>query len=187
MDTTRSIIFRTQASPLLKLAPELRSRIWTLAVVEEDMILTKHCESKGGHSRLPGIIQVSRQTRKEALPIYLGQNTFEFELLRTKNKDDKFAVRSFGPLCDHLASMHRLQFKRRMSGSPIHRMVREGDWSTVHVDYIRGGEVVEGEEAADKLTQRLLRLMKEAMGRNADRQLRQKDLVSLAKLMARGM
>lgn len=177
---------RAQASQLLNLPAEIRNRIWTLAVVKDDLIITggQHC---GGfnYAALPGIAQASRQARKETLPIYLWQNSFQFALfLSSKHKIDDFAGNTFGAHAEHLASMRHLRLEPTRGPANI-RLTRVGDWSTVKVDCIVGGVVIRANYSASTLTPRLTRLLREAMGRNRGGQLRNADLVYLAKLVSR--
>lgn len=178
-----SVPIRAQSSPLLNLPAEIRNRIWTLAVVKDDTIIRKAYTQ---HRALPGIIHASRQTRKETLPMYLAQNTFQFDLyLKSKYRDKEFGGKTFGPHEDHLVSMRRLQLNAPDGWRTCHRMVRDDDWSTVRLDYLNGDEVREDLYWANRLRARVRRLLKENMKRNPDGQLRSTDLVSLAHVMSR--
>lgn len=152
-------------------------------MVQDDLIIIKGHWYRGWHKALPGILQASRQARKETLPIYLWQNAFQFDLfLPSKFKDDDFAGKTFGPHAEHLAGMRHLQFASKSASGryrDIPRMVRNGDWSTVKVDFVSGSYL------AIPLKSRLIRLLKEAMKRNRDGQIHHADLVSLTKLMSR--
>ncbi|EMC96951.1 hypothetical protein BAUCODRAFT_48719, partial [Baudoinia panamericana UAMH 10762] len=57
---------------LLNLPGELRNYIYRLALVEDDHIKI----SKNSKPLQPGILQVSRQCRKEASDIYYQENIF---------------------------------------------------------------------------------------------------------------
>ena len=72
-----------QDSPLLNLPAEIRNHIWTLAVVEADVIIASKRNnwyiSPLVTLRLRIITYTSQQSRYEALPIYLDQNTFQLD------------------------------------------------------------------------------------------------------------
>ncbi|KAK3112367.1 hypothetical protein LTR53_011432 [Teratosphaeriaceae sp. CCFEE 6253] len=64
----------------LALAPELRNHIYEYAVVEEAPIAIPEPwrrDLRWTPIPLPGILGTSRQIRREALPIYYGDNVFE--------------------------------------------------------------------------------------------------------------
>jgi len=57
-------------SKLLSLPPEIRNQIYHLALTQDKPLpSTVICE--------PGLLATNRQTRREALPIYYSENTFE--------------------------------------------------------------------------------------------------------------
>lgn len=68
---------------LLDLPAELRDRVFELAVVSEEPIRVVEAKHASGNERgyfkaqsPPALIQASRQTRHEALPVYYGKNSF---------------------------------------------------------------------------------------------------------------
>jgi len=77
----------SQTSPLLRLPPELRNRIYDLTLISEDNVLiARHVhilryrhmkQSDPDHWGPPSLLGACRQIRAEALKIYYRQNTFQ--------------------------------------------------------------------------------------------------------------
>ncbi|KAK5117165.1 hypothetical protein LTR85_008933 [Meristemomyces frigidus] len=63
-----------QHSPLLRLAPELRNRIYHFALIEASPI-----RINVDHHEHPGLLRVGTKIRNEASGIYMTENTFELE------------------------------------------------------------------------------------------------------------
>lgn len=69
-------------SPLSKLPPELRVMVYEFALLEEDTIFIYWPKGPVRYNgpvhdwTMPGILQVCRQIRTEAGPVYFGGNTF---------------------------------------------------------------------------------------------------------------
>lgn len=176
-----------QDNPLLSLPAEIRNHIWALAVVEEDVIIFTQsglwCPPPPVPMRLPGIVQASRQTCIEALPLYLDQNTFQFDRTRAVGEDDnRTGRRVFGPIFDHIEKTRRIQFKR-WPDPFVYRVTREGDWSTAEVDYLRDRVISTNDFFADKTRDQMRKVLSDIMKINADGQLHQADFVTLVKLM----
>ena len=77
--------FRSQtSSKLLELPPELRNRIWALALIEDEVIVSP--------SAFPALLHTCRQTREEAKGISFSTNTFHIA-----PEMDKLLRRPCGP------------------------------------------------------------------------------------------
>lgn len=189
-----------QDSPLLSLPAEIRNHIWTLAVVQEDVIIFRqldlgrsspppvgiwHSSPPGPPApiRLPSIAQTSQRARIEALPIYLEQNIFQFHPGRIPGENDStLSRRVFGPLFHHIEKTRRIQFK----GWPnpvVHRVTRDGEWSRAEVDCLRDGVIITDDFFASKTQDRMVKILRDIMKVNADGQLHQADFVTLVRLL----
>ena len=63
---------------LLQLPPELRNKIYSFALVEDNAIMVSERSDITGDPPVwvPGLLATNRQVRTEATPIFYGENTF---------------------------------------------------------------------------------------------------------------
>ncbi|RMY58255.1 hypothetical protein D0865_02706 [Hortaea werneckii] len=94
-----------QTSPLLTLPPELRNKIYSLALTSP----SKLTPSKTGHLKLPALLQTCVQIRLEATQMWFAQTTFQIPL----NPSNLSNLHTFLETCGkaNLAVLHKLELQ----------------------------------------------------------------------------
>ena len=80
-DTESSTPASTATCPLLRFPPEIRNRIWTLAVTVEIVAIRWDCPKPSGKHISPTTMALActcRQIYREVTPIYYSKNVFRF-------------------------------------------------------------------------------------------------------------
>ena len=67
--------------PPLSLPPELRNDVYRLALIKAGRISFERGNHRLDERAVPALLQVCRQMRDEALPIYFGENSFSFFIM----------------------------------------------------------------------------------------------------------
>ncbi|RMY22771.1 hypothetical protein D0866_11850 [Hortaea werneckii] len=95
-----------QTSPLLALPPELRNKIYSLALQPPSKTTPS---SKTGHLKHPALLQTCVQIRLEATQMYFAQTTFQLPL----NPSNLHPLHTFLETCGpaNLAVLHKLELQ----------------------------------------------------------------------------
>ncbi|RMY69279.1 hypothetical protein D0863_06557 [Hortaea werneckii] len=95
-----------QTSPLLTLPPELRNKIYSLALKSPSKTTPS---SNTGHLKHPALLQTSVQIRTEATQMYFAQTTFQLPL----NPSNLHPLHTFLETCGpaNLAVLHKLELQ----------------------------------------------------------------------------
>lgn len=102
-------------SRLLALSPEIRNRIFELVVLADTTLwIVTSADLDDDLSQLPGIKQVSTQTRSEILPVFLGQNTFRVYFhMGDAEQSECLAI---GPLVGHDSQLKHVEISGCVGG-----------------------------------------------------------------------
>ncbi|KAI7370787.1 hypothetical protein KC328_g17681, partial [Hortaea werneckii] len=95
-----------QTSPLLTLPPELRNKIYSLALTSP----SKTTPSKTGHLKHPALLQTCVQIRREATQMYFAQTTFQLHLNPSNPTPLHTFLETCGPANPAVLSKLELQY-----------------------------------------------------------------------------
>ena len=79
-EAVQSPTSRAKRCILMELPAELRNYIYTFALVDEGPIVIEPCIIGPQRVHQPALTRAARQIRLETLPIFYGQNIFEFDI-----------------------------------------------------------------------------------------------------------